>query len=178
MDFLENNASNDSYTVACVKLKLKLITNDSQSASQSWCQTSIWDPRPIFLSPWNFLWTLAGLLFCSARGRACNLLSLLVLPSAVPLWSESRGTQEHILLSQFLRLPQPEGPSPRIYIPQGQGCPDIPPGTGFPFHWLLRLAGLRWRYSIPPPHGIAYVFIAAVTFLPSRYLAAIRGMYI
>jgi hypothetical protein len=28
-----------------------------------------------------------------------------------------------------------------------------PPGTGFPFRRLLRLAGLLWRYSNPPPHG-------------------------
>jgi hypothetical protein len=32
------------------------------------------------------------------RGRVCNLLLLLVLASAVPLMSESRGTQDHILL--------------------------------------------------------------------------------
>jgi hypothetical protein len=38
------------------------------------------------------------------RGRVCNLLLLLVLASAVPLWSESRGIQNHNLLSQFLRL--------------------------------------------------------------------------
>jgi hypothetical protein len=87
------------------------------------------------------------------RGRVCNLLLLLVLASAVPLGSESRGTQDHILLSQFLRLPQPGEPGPHIYISQKQGGPDIPPGTGFPFRRLLRLARLRWRYSIPPPHG-------------------------
>jgi hypothetical protein len=63
------------------------------------------------------------------RGRVCNLLLLLVL-AAVPLGSESRGTQDHILLSELLRLPQPGGPGPRIYIPQEQGGPDIPPGTG------------------------------------------------
>jgi hypothetical protein len=49
---------------------------------------------------------------------------------------------------------QPGGPGPRIYIPQEQGGPVIPTGTGFPFRRLLRLARLRWRYSIPPPHGI------------------------
>jgi hypothetical protein len=54
------------------------------------------------------------------RGRVCNLLLLLVLASAVPLGSEC-GTQDHILLSQFLRLPQPGGPGHRIYIPQEQG---------------------------------------------------------
>jgi hypothetical protein len=48
--------------------------------------------------------------------------------------------------------PQPGGPGPRISIPQEQGGPVIPPGTGFPFRRLLRLAGLRWRYSKPPPH--------------------------
>jgi hypothetical protein len=74
------------------------------------------------------------------RRRVCNLLLLLVLASAVPLESESRGTQDHILLSQFLRLPQPGGPGPCIYIPQEQGGPVIPPGTGFPFRRLLRLA--------------------------------------
>jgi hypothetical protein len=28
------------------------------------------------------------------------------------------------------------------------------PGTGFPFRRLLRLVGLRWRYSDPPPQRI------------------------
>jgi hypothetical protein len=33
--------------------------------------------------------------------------------------------------------------SSRVYIPQEQGGPVIPPGTGFPFQRLLRLTGLR-----------------------------------
>jgi hypothetical protein len=65
------------------------------------------------------------------RGRVCNLLLLLVLASAVQLESESLGTQDHILLSQFLRLPQPGGSGPLFYIPPEQGVPDIPPGAGF-----------------------------------------------
>jgi hypothetical protein len=48
--------------------------------------------------------------------------------------------------------PKPGGSGPRIYIPQEQGSSVIPTGTGFPFRRLLRLAGLRWRYSNPPPH--------------------------
>jgi hypothetical protein len=47
--------------------------------------------------------------------------------------------------------PETEGPVSRIYIPQKQGGPIIPPGTGFSLRRLLRLAGLRWRYSNPPP---------------------------
>jgi hypothetical protein len=46
----------------------------------------------------------------------------------------------------------PQNSSSRIYIPQEQGGPVIPSGTGFPFYRLLRLAGLRWRYSNLPPH--------------------------
>jgi hypothetical protein len=52
------------------------------------------------------------------------------------------------------RLPQPGEPGPCFYIPQEQGGPVVPPGTGFPFRRLLRLAGLRCRYSNPPPRGV------------------------
>jgi hypothetical protein len=63
------------------------------------------------------------------RGRACNLLLLLVLTSAVQFGSDSRETEDNILMSQFLRLPQPGGPGPSIYIPQEQDGPYIPPGV-------------------------------------------------
>jgi hypothetical protein len=62
------------------------------------------------------------------RGGVCHLQLLLVLGSAFILGSESRGSRDHILLSQI---------------------------RDFPFCRLLRLAGLRWRYSTPPPHGIS-----------------------
>jgi hypothetical protein len=52
-----------------------------------------------------------------------------------------------------LSLPQPEGPGPRIYIPQKQNGPVILPGTGIPFRHLLQLTRLWWWYSNPPPHG-------------------------
>jgi hypothetical protein len=61
------------------------------------------------------------------RGRDCRLQLLLVLASTIIFKSESRGTRDHILLSQI---------------------------RDFHFRRLLRLAGLRWRYSTPPPHGI------------------------
>jgi hypothetical protein len=54
------------------------------------------------------------------------LYMLLALVSVVFLGSESLRTPDHILLSQIL---------------------------DFPFRRLLRLAGSRWRYSTPPPHG-------------------------
>jgi hypothetical protein len=49
--------------------------------------------------------------------------------------------------------PKPGGPDPCVYVPQWQGGPVIPPDTGFPFRRLVRLAGLRWWYSNPPPYG-------------------------
>jgi hypothetical protein len=61
------------------------------------------------------------------RERVCRLQLLLVLASKVIFGSESRGTCDHISLS---------------------------PIRDFPFRRLLRLAGLWWRYSTPPLHGI------------------------
>jgi hypothetical protein len=64
-----------------------------------------------------------------------------------------RNSWPHFTVSDS-GLPQPGGPGSRIYIPQEQSGQVIPPGTAFAFHRLLRLAGLRWRYSTPPSHGI------------------------
>jgi hypothetical protein len=61
------------------------------------------------------------------RGRVCRLQLLLNLASAVILGSKSLGIRDHILLSQI---------------------------RDFSFRHLLRVAGLRWRCSTPPLHGI------------------------
>jgi hypothetical protein len=50
-----------------------------------------------------------------------------------------------------MKFPQPGDPGPHTSISQEQGGPVTPLGTGFHFHRLLRFAGLRWRYSNPPP---------------------------
>jgi hypothetical protein len=50
------------------------------------------------------------------RGWVCNLMLLLGLASAVPLRSEYHGTQDHILLSQFLRLTQTGGPGENTHV--------------------------------------------------------------
>jgi hypothetical protein len=73
-------------------------------------------------------------------GMVCNLLIQLLLGLARAI--QVPQNSDHILLSH-LRLSQSGGPGPRIYIPQEQGGPVITPGTGFPFHRLLRLAGQR-----------------------------------
>jgi hypothetical protein len=79
----------------------------------------------IFTTVWQLRVCWCGALSL-ARGRVCRLQLLLALANAVIFCSESRGTGDHILLSQI---------------------------RDFPFRRLLRLAGLRRRYSTPPPHG-------------------------
>jgi hypothetical protein len=87
------------------------LTNDGQSASLSWYQTTIGDPRPFFLFHGNFLQIFAGFLGGGywapslTRGRASNLLVevLVGLASAVTVGSNFRRTRTYILLS-YLRL--------------------------------------------------------------------------
>jgi hypothetical protein len=50
--------------------------------------------------------------------------------SVITQWPESCKTHNRTLLSH-LRLPQPGRPGFNIYIPQEQGGPVIPPGTGY-----------------------------------------------
>jgi hypothetical protein len=72
------------------------------------------------------------------RGRVCRLQLLLALASAVNFGSESHRTRGHILLYQI---------------------------RDFPFRLLLRLAGSRWRYSTPPPHGGECVLIWTAAYI-------------
>jgi hypothetical protein len=75
-------------------------------------------------------WQLRSFFFSGApsltRERVCLLYMLLALARVVFLGSESFETRDHIILSQI---------------------------WDFPFRQYLRLAGSRWRYSNPPPHG-------------------------
>jgi hypothetical protein len=84
-----------------------------------------------------------GLVLCGApsltRRRVCLFYMLLALASEVFPWSESFGTRDHILLSQI---------------------------WDFPFRRLLRLAGSRWRYSTPPPHGSLFWTFDSITCPP------------
>jgi hypothetical protein len=83
----------------------------------------------IFISVRQLLVCWCGALSLT-RGRVCRLQLLLALASADIFGSDSHGTRDHNLLSQI---------------------------RDFPFRRLLRLAGLRWRYLTPPPHGIHWI---------------------
>jgi hypothetical protein len=101
------------------------------------------------------------------RGYVCRLQLLLVLASAVILGSESRGTRDYILLSQIRDSPYLESQQVPVFIsPRNRVARLYPPGTGFPFLRLLRLAGLRWRYSTPPRNGSNFCELLHYTVKP------------
>jgi hypothetical protein len=121
------------------------ITTDGQSDSLSWCQTPICGPWPEFVLPSGSkgffdvrhpLWREDG----SVVYNCCWLRQRSHSPVLVPRDSRLCFT---ISDSSFSK---PGGLGPHIYIPQEQGGPVAPPGTGFYFHRILLLAGLLWRY--------------------------------
>jgi hypothetical protein len=68
------------------------------------------------------------------REQDCNLQLMIGLTSAVLLGSESRGTHDHILLSQFWDSP-PTWRARFLYsFSAGTGWPSYNPG-----HWILFL---------------------------------------
>jgi hypothetical protein len=105
----------------------------------SWCRAQSGAHDHIFITVWQL-----RSCFCGApsltRGRVCILYMLLGLPNAVFLGSESLGTRDHILLSHI---------------------------WDFPFRRLLRLAGSRWRYLAPPPHGLRTNHLLFFHYVPS-----------
>jgi hypothetical protein len=89
------------------------------------------------------------------RGRVCNLLYnyFRALPEQ-SLLGRSPSELTAIFYCLYETPPNLEGQVPCIYIPQEQGGPVIPPGTGFPFCRLLRLAVTTVEVFNPPPHWV------------------------
>jgi hypothetical protein len=87
-----------------------------------------------------------GLSFTIAAGPRQRNNSRVRLPDSWPYFTLSDST-----------LPNLEARSPYLY-PPGTGWPSYTPGNGFAFRRLLRLSGLRWRYSNPPPRGNLGIF--------------------
>jgi hypothetical protein len=92
---------------------------------------------------WCGVSTLTGLSFTIVAGPRQRSHSQIRVP---------RDSWPHVTVSDSRLPPTWRARSPYLY-PPGTGWPGYTPGTGFPFRRLLRLAGLRWRYSNPPPHG-------------------------
>jgi hypothetical protein len=102
-----------------------LYTTDGQSASLSWNKAPIWGLRPYFY-------------YCQTF--ACLLIWGALSDERKGLW--------------FTTAP---GPRQRSYfqvrVPWDSWPYFTVSDSGLPFRHLLRLAGLPWRYSTPPPYG-------------------------
>jgi hypothetical protein len=89
--------------------------------------------------------------------------------------SKFRRTHGHILLSH-LRLSQPGGPGPRIYIPQEQGGPVIPRALGscFVASYDLQGSGWRWSSSCDRQSIDQFVWVSGLTLGPlTRFYLAL-----
>jgi hypothetical protein len=117
------------------------VTTDGQSASPSRCQLQIF----VTVRQLLFCWCEAPSL---TKGRVCRLQLLLDLASAVIFRSESRGTYDNILQSWIWDSPNLEVQVP-IFIFLRSTVAKLYPQAFVSFFCLLRLAGLRWRYSNP-----------------------------
>jgi hypothetical protein len=92
---------------------------DDQLVSPSWCEAPFWAQDWIFISvrQLQVCWCGAPSLL---RGWICSLQLLLAFASAVILGSESRGTRDHILLSQIWGFPSLEGQVPIFISPKNR----------------------------------------------------------
>jgi hypothetical protein len=107
-------------------------------------------------------------------GRVCGLQTLLALVRAITLGVRVlRESWPHVTPSDS-RLHKLRGPDPRIYIPQKQVGPVIPPETGFPFRRLLRQTGRRRRYSNLPPRAVMGNVNARVALILAVYCQSIH----
>jgi hypothetical protein len=80
-----------------------------------------------------------------------------------PTWQ----TEETFVLLLQMRIPLLGRPGPRTYIPKEEDGPVITPGIRFTFRRLLRLTGLQWRYSNPPPHRVEFVLSLSLMLRPT-----------
>jgi hypothetical protein len=96
----------------------------------------------------------------------CRLQLLLVLASVVILRFESCRTRFEIPPTWRAR-------SPYLY-PPGIQWSNYTPRNWIPFRHLLRLAGLLWRESSPPPHGGFSYNNSARTAHITQFLCCVR----
>jgi hypothetical protein len=115
------------------------IATDSQSVSKSWCRTPSGTHDQIF----SYYYLTVTVLF---------------------LWGAL--SDERTSLSFVYAAGSSQRSLSRVRVPWYSLLSQI---WNFPFRGLLRLAGSRWRYSTPPPHGPSEIMAHS-----SRYIAAAR----
>jgi hypothetical protein len=99
-----------------------------------------------FLDLWHPLWWEDGsVIYCTTDSRPCQ---------SSHSWVEVPQNSRPYFTVSFETPPTWMARSLYLY-PPGTGWPSYTPRHWVPFCRLLWLAGQRWRYSNPPPHGKA-----------------------
>jgi hypothetical protein len=139
------------------------LTSQSQSyfttgglppVSLSWRQAP-WDSRPaFFFFQLNTCCHSPYVTSCLTRGWVCRLQLLPAFTSAVILGFESRGTHDHILLSQIRGFPNLEGQVPVFIFPMNRVS------QLYPRHWV--------PFSSPPSTRRAAVEVFALHLHTAR----------
>jgi hypothetical protein len=122
------------------------VTTDI-SRQPSFVSSPIWGPR----SDCYCCQTVAGFLLWGALSDARTGLPF--TSAASPHHCSPAGLMTILYCLRFETSQNWRARCPYLY-PTEIGWPSYPPGTGFPFRLLVRLAGPRWRYSNPPPQGL------------------------
>jgi hypothetical protein len=127
---LKNLSLTSDWSLLLPNLSLSDVTTDGQSASLSWNEAHIWGLSPDFY----YCQTVAGLLIWVALS-----LSL---------------SDERTDLPFGIAAGPRQGSHSRVRVPWYSRPYFAVSDFRLQFSSPLRLAGLRWRYSTPPLHGI------------------------
>jgi hypothetical protein len=163
--FLAHNRLIASTVDSQVKLKVSYVTTDGQSAC-------LGVKHPSGAQNQIFITVSCGFVDVGRplSREGGSVIYNCCCPSPAQLFS---GPSPPGLVTIFYCLRMETPPAWRArstYLyPQEQGGPVTPPCTVFPFHRLLRLAGLRWSFSNPPPRGSSVYSHLNVLLITSRH---------
>jgi hypothetical protein len=145
--FRRRDSSSPRREVSLLKSSQSYVTTDGQSATLSWCQAPPGAQDQFLLLSDSYGFVDAG---CPHRRMDGSVVYNCCWSSPAQSFSGPSpvGFMTIFHCLRFVTPPVWRARSPYLY-PPGTGCPVIPPGTGFHFRRLLRLASLRWRYSNP-----------------------------
>jgi hypothetical protein len=168
LDWLTNQLTSTTRTTLVMKLKLNY---DRRPVGQSVLLSgSHLEPMTRFLFSndcWFLdmghpLWREDGfVIYCTVASGPCQ---------SSHSWVDVPQNSRPYFFGLIWDSPSMEGRVPLFISPRNRVAQLYPPRTGFPFYPLLRLTGLRWRYSNPPPHGDTTLVFA--TF--PRYIGSAR----
>jgi hypothetical protein len=135
----------------CVGAKPLEACDPLSKSKLSWCHVSIRNPRPDFFTAKQLRYCLCGAPSLT-RGQVWSVNYNCCWPSPEQsfLVPSPTGLMAIFYCPRLETRPIWRARSPYFYIPLEKSGPLVYPGTGFSFRRLLRLEGLRWKYSNPP----------------------------